>query len=179
MASHVTHAVNCDPAVIGITIQLLPYLDTPNPGGEYKLTVATAETVEACSQFSAASTTFEICNQADQKTDNFKVEALASPIVTEAPPPTDPPTAPPPTDPPTAPPTAPPATATPTVAPTPTFVQSVAAETDTPTVTLPPTDSFGGGSAPADGTWRLALIAMAALLASVLVMTPARATRRR
>ncbi|HEY4633410.1 MAG TPA: hypothetical protein VIH00_05780 [Candidatus Limnocylindrales bacterium] len=86
-----------------------------------------------------------------------------------------PPTAPP-TDEPTAPPTLAP---TPTVAPTPTFVQSVGAETGTPSVTLPPTDVINGPSGPADGTWRLALIALAALLASVLVLTPARATSRR
>jgi len=57
--------------------------------------------------------------------------------------------------------------------------QSVLAETGTPSVTLPPTDSISGTSAPSDGTWRLALIALAALLASVLVMTPALATSRR
>lgn len=88
-----------------------------------------------------------------------------------------PPTAPP-TEEPTAPPTEEP-TAPPTAAPTPTFVQSVGAETGTPSVTLPPTDAINGTSGPADGTWRLALIALAALLASVLVMTPARATSRR
>jgi hypothetical protein len=32
---------------------------------------------------------------------------------------------------------------------------------------------------PSDGSWRLALMAMAALLASVLVLTPAKATNRR
>jgi hypothetical protein len=62
---------------------------------------------------------------------------------------------------------------------TPTPFQSVLSETGTPSVTLPPTDMFSGTAAPADGTWRLALIAMAALLASVLVMTPAPATNRR
>ncbi|TAK02022.1 MAG: hypothetical protein EPO36_03540 [Chloroflexota bacterium] len=274
---HATNPVNCSPPVTGITVQLFPYDDTPNNGGEYKLTIATASSVEACAGFSASSDTFEICTGADQKSDNFKarfgnpaidIEKVANPAevpaaggivtytytvlnagdvplstvtvsddkcspvvfvggdthnaglldldetwtytctttitvttlntatalghdgqtevsdtdtatVTVLPPTAPPPTATPTAPPPTATPTAPPATATPTVAPTPTFVQSVAAETDTPTVTLPPTDSFGGGSAPADGTWRLALIAMAALLASVLVMTPARATRRR
>jgi len=52
--------------------------------------------------------------------------------------------------------------------------QSVLSETGTPSVTLPPTDSIAGSSAPADGTWRIALIALAALLASVLVLSPAR-----
>jgi len=67
----------------------------------------------------------------------------------------------------------------PVITPAPTPFQSVLTETGTPSVTLPPTDALGGTAAPADGTWRLALIALAALLASVLVMTPARATRRR
>jgi hypothetical protein len=48
------------------------YADTPNNGGEYKLTIATAASVEACAGFSAGSATFEICTGADQKSDNFK-----------------------------------------------------------------------------------------------------------
>jgi fimbrial isopeptide formation D2 family protein len=69
---HVTHDVACtsDPA---ITVQLLPYDTTPNPGGEYKLTVATQSSVEACKDFDAESSTFEICGSADSKTDNYKV----------------------------------------------------------------------------------------------------------
>lgn len=70
--THVTHDVACtsDPA---ITLQLLPYADTPNPGGEYKLTVATKDSVEACKDFDPASTDFQICGSADQKSDNYKV----------------------------------------------------------------------------------------------------------
>jgi len=70
-SSHSTHDVSCtsDP---GITVQLLPYNDTPNPGGEYKLIVATKASVEACKDFDVESN-FQICNQADQKSDNFKV----------------------------------------------------------------------------------------------------------
>jgi uncharacterized repeat protein (TIGR01451 family) len=70
-SSHTTHDVACtsDPA---ITVQLLPYNDTPNPGGEYKLIVATKASVEACKDFDVE-TNFQICNQADQKSDNFKV----------------------------------------------------------------------------------------------------------
>jgi hypothetical protein len=101
-----------------------------------------------------------------------------------APPVTAPPvTAPPVTAPPvTAPPvTAPPVTAPPVTAPPITAApsQQVLAVTGAPTVTLPPTDSLGGTAGPSDGSWRLALMAMAALLASVLVLTPARATNRR
>lgn len=263
---HATNPVNCTPPVTGITVQLMPYDDTPNNGGEYKLTIATAATVEACAGFSAASDTFEICTGADQKSDNFKarfgdpaidVEKVANPtqvpaaggsvtysytvlntgdvplsnitvsddkcapvvfgggdtngnnlldltetwtysctttitvttlntvtanghdgqtVVSD----TDtatvtvlPPTAPPVTAPPvTAPPiTAPPVTAAPT--------QAVLAVTGAPIVTLPPTDSLGGTGGPSDGTWRLALMAMAALLASVLVLTPAKVNNRR
>jgi hypothetical protein len=281
---HATNPVNCTPPVTGITVQLMPYDDTPNNGGEYKLTIATAASVEACAGFSASSDTFEICTGADQKSDNFKarfgdpaidIEKVANPtqvpaaggsvtysytvlntgdvplsnitvtddkcgngnplaytggdangnglldlteawqftcstvitvtttntatvvgrdgqttvtaqdqaIVTVLPPTAPPITEPPITAPPiTAPPvTAPPVTAPPVTAPPVTAApsQAVLAVTGTPSTTLPPTDSFGGRAAPSDGTWRLALIAMAALLASVLVMTPARATDRR
>lgn len=89
-------------------------------------------------------------------------------------------TAPPPTTPPTAPPTAPP-----TVAPTP--EQSVGAETDAPT----PFQSVGGDTdaptepntamegsngigTPGDGAWLL-VVALGVLLASIVVLTPARA----
>ncbi|HEX5148639.1 MAG TPA: hypothetical protein VFW02_06120 [Candidatus Limnocylindrales bacterium] len=263
---HATNPVNCTPPVTGITVQLMPYDDTPNNGGEYKLTIATAASVEACAGFSAASDTFEICTAADQKSDNFKaqfghpaidVEKVASPtqvpatggsvtysytvlnagdvplssvtvsddkcapvvrvggdansnnlldltetwtysctafiavttlntvtavghdgqtevsdtdtaVVTVLPP------TPAPTATPTAPPTLPP-TAPPTVGPS----QQVLAVTGAPTVTLPPTDSLGGTTGPSDATWRLALMAMAALLASILVLTPAKVTNRR
>jgi hypothetical protein len=103
---------------------------------------------------------------------------VTAPPVT-APPVTAPPvTAPPVTAPPvTAPPvTAPPVTAPPVTAPP---SQQVLAVTGAPIVTLPPTDSLGGTAGPSDGSWRLALMAMAALLASVLVLTPAKATNRR
>jgi hypothetical protein len=56
--------------------------------------------------------------------------------------------------------------------------QSVAGETDTPEVSTPPTDTIGTTSAPSD-SWRMILIALASLLASVLVMTPAKAVSRR
>jgi hypothetical protein len=37
----------------------------------------------------------------------------------------------------------------------------------------------GTSGTPSDGTWRIALIAMAGLLATLLVLTPATARRRR
>src|SRR5438552_7990839 len=44
--THATHAVNCNPAVSGVTLQLIPYSDSAN--GEYTLQVSTASSVEAC-----------------------------------------------------------------------------------------------------------------------------------
>jgi hypothetical protein len=67
----VTHAVNCNPPVTGITVQLYPST-TRRTGGEYKLTVATASSVEV-QQASRLEQTFEICGGADQKSDNYKV----------------------------------------------------------------------------------------------------------
>src|SRR5206468_10201964 len=66
-----THAVGCANTT-GVTVQLIPFNDTTNPGGEYKLTVATAATVEACEGFNAGAVQ-SICGAADQKSDNFKV----------------------------------------------------------------------------------------------------------
>ena len=261
--THVTHAVNCNPAVTGITIQFMPYDDTPNPGGEYKFQVGSASSVEACSGFNAQSTTFQICSQADQKADNFKVrvtnpainvEKVANPtslpagggsvtytyVVTnvgdtalsnvtvvddkcapvsfvsgdtdvdseldlletwtftctttltvtttntalaegcalddqeQAVCVTDDDQATVTVAPPTAPPTTPP-----TTPPTPTPFQSVGAATGTPVVTAPPTDAFGDPSRPSSESWRILLIALAGLLASLLVLTPATAKRRR
>ena len=72
-SAHVTHDVACttDP---GITVQLLPYDDTPNPGGEYKLTVGLASDVEACDAFEDEALNFvKDCKQIETKSDNYKV----------------------------------------------------------------------------------------------------------
>lgn len=53
---------------------------------------------------------------------------------------------------------------------------SVQAETGTPTTTLPPTDTLTA-SAAANDSWRLLLIAMAGILATVLVLTPSKKAR--
>ncbi|MFL5679553.1 MAG: prealbumin-like fold domain-containing protein, partial [Chloroflexota bacterium] len=55
----------------------------------------------------------------------------------------------------------------------------VEGNTGTPHVTLPPTDALAGPTAPASENWRLMLVVMAALLASILVLTPSRRTNRR
>jgi hypothetical protein len=58
----------------------------------------------------------------------------------------------------------------------PSFEQSFEAETDVPTE--PPTSTITGGtSGPADGAWLL-VVALGVFLASVVVLTPARAKNR-
>ncbi len=57
---------------------------------------------------------------------------------------------------------------------------SIGGETETPAITLPPTDTFGSGPmAPANDSWRILLVLMAGILASLLILTPSPATRRR
>jgi hypothetical protein len=77
----------------------------------------------------------------------------------------------------TAPPTVPP-TVPPTPEVTPTFGLQTGDITDAPSE--PSTDSIGtsGTSAPADGAWLL-VVALGVLLASIVVLTPARAKSRR
>jgi len=172
--SHSTHAVNCSPPVTGVTVQLIPFDDTPNAGGEYKLTIATATSVEECNGFSAGSTSFEICGGADSKSDNFKVAAAATPSPTPTPaPPTPTPTPVPPTPTPTpAPPTPTPTgsvlptqTVNPTDPPTPAPTGSVEAATATPARTLPSTDTIdGSGGGPMNDGWRVVLLALAGIL---------------
>ena len=85
---HATNPVNCNPPVAGVTVQLIPFADTPNNGNEYKLHVATKASVEDCPLFDETSSTFVFCNGADQKSDNFKVGAdpvTPSPVVTPTP----------------------------------------------------------------------------------------------
>ena len=57
----------------------------------------------------------------------------------------------------------------------------VGGATGTPSITLPPTDALAGTgtTTPTGDGWRLILLAMAALLGSALVLTPARAGTRR
>jgi hypothetical protein len=67
-------------------------------------------------------------------------------------------------------------TPTPTTAPG--GVGGVQGATATPKVTLPPTDTVSGTAQPTNDGWRAVLIAMAALLATVLLLTPARLPAR-
>jgi hypothetical protein len=188
-SGHVTHAVNCSPPVTGVTVKLMPYDDTPNSGGEYKLTIATAATVEDCPSFSAGSSSFEICGAADSKSDNFKVGVTATPTPTPPPtptptpvPPTPTPTPVPPTPTPTpAPPTpTPPPGATPTPIPTGGVGGATATPPATATRTLPSTSTIdSAASGPTGDGWRLVLLAMAGVLATALLLTPAGAVVRK
>jgi hypothetical protein len=56
---------------------------------------------------------------------------------------------------------------------------SVGGGTGTPTITLPPTDTFAGPAAPANESWRIMLVVLAGILASVLIMTPSRTASRK
>ncbi len=156
-STHVTHELGCAEDVTGITVQLYPFDDTDNPGGEYKLTIAEAASVEDCAGFSAGSDTFEICNQADSKSDNFKV-AAAEPTPAPTPEPTPAPTpeptpepTPAPTPEPTPAPTPEPTpapTPEPTPAPTPAPTPVPTPEpTPAPTPEPTPTGSVGGATA--------------------------------
>ena len=112
----------------------------------------------------------------------YDVDPDPTPTPTEEPTPT-------PTEEPTPTPTEEP-TPTPTDEPTPTPEASVGGETATPEasvggetatprITLPPTDTIGATAAPSSDAWRIMLIVLAGILASVLFLTPSRATRRR
>ena len=71
-----------------------------------------------------------------------------------------------------APPTAPPAITNPPG-------QSILAVTGTPNVTAPPTDELGSPARPSNDSWRLMLVLLACVLAIALILTPAKATRRK
>jgi hypothetical protein len=91
-------------------------------------------------------------------------------IPTEAPTPT-------PTAIPTEAPTPTPTATAPAATPTPTPTGGVEAATGTPRVTLPPTDTLGGGQQGGSSSWRMILIVMAGVLAGILTLTPKKARR--
>lgn len=62
-----SHATGNDADNAGLTVQLMPYDDTPNPGGEYKVWVTNVDDYEA------GQGKHGFIN-ADSKTDNFKVK---------------------------------------------------------------------------------------------------------
>jgi hypothetical protein len=198
-STHSTHALGCGAGVTGITVQLLPFDNTPNNGNEYKLTIAEAASVlDKCTPFDPTAVV-KICTAASSKSDNFKVGPDAPPTATPTVAPTATPTVAPtatptvaPTATPTVAPTATPApteaptatpapTEAPTATPAPTGGVGGATATPAPTAatTLPPTDTLGD-AAPATGgdSWRIVLLALAGLLTAALLLTPARAYRK-
>jgi hypothetical protein len=94
-------------------------------------------------------------------------------------PPSEPPSTPPSTPPSEEPSTPPSGSEEPTQseAPSPSFSGGVNPITGAPT--LPPTDGIATAAQPGSDTWRVLLIVMAALLASIMVLTPNRSSVRR
>ncbi len=172
------HAVGAATCSGGHGVQLYPFDDTPNSGGEYSVDIAKVADVQACDGFSGdLGFNFKGCT--NTKNDNFKVGAdAATPTPTTAPTatPTDAPTPTPaptatPTEPPNNPTPTPPSEPTATPTPTPTPAGSIEAVTGTPDVTPPPTDSVTPATQPND-SWRLILVGLAGLLATVLLLAP-------
>jgi hypothetical protein len=158
----------------GAGVQLYPFDDTPNNGGEYSVDIARVSVVAECDGFAADSTTFNFKDCTSTKNDNFKVATEAptpTPTPTEAPTPT-----PTPTEAPTPTPTggveAATSTPAPTATPTPTPFSSVEAITGAPEVTPPPTDSRVATTSPNE-SWRLVLVGLAGVLSAALLLAPA------
>lgn len=68
ITSAYNHAVGTGKCPGSVSVQLIPYLDTPNMGGEYKVWVTPVGKLNSC-----ANSTFGFCG-AWSKTDNFKVK---------------------------------------------------------------------------------------------------------
>jgi cysteine-rich repeat protein len=64
------HATSIDIDHNAITVQLMPYADTPNPGGEYKAWVTRV------GEYDANATRFHGFVPSESKTDNFKIRAV-------------------------------------------------------------------------------------------------------
>jgi hypothetical protein len=165
------HALGSPTCAGGQGVQMAPFADTPNSGGEYSVDIAPVAAVQQCEGFDA-DLGFNFKGCANTKNDNFKVGVAATPEPTptqaEAPTPT-------PTEAPTPTPTAevaPTQEANPTATPTATPVSGVEAATGTPDVTPPPTDLMTVDSR-ANDSWRLALIGLAGLIVAVLLLAPA------
>ena len=190
--NHATGTGSCNGA---LSVQLKPYADTPNNGNEYSVDLASIADVADCPGYNIDSTTLNFLSCTNGKNDNFKVGASVSPppsatvtpSQTVTPSETVTPTG-------TVTPTetvTPTGTVTPTetVAPTGTPVPG---ETVTPTGTgggvegqtgapgvTPPNTATLGDSAPTSSNLRFILLVMAALLASILVLTPSKKATRR
>lgn len=67
------HATGLDVDHDAVTVQLMPYLNTPNPGGEYKVWITPV------GEYDASATRFHGFVPSESKTDNFKVRIVAPP----------------------------------------------------------------------------------------------------
>jgi hypothetical protein len=156
------HAVGTAGCNGGLPVQLMPFDDTPNNGGEYSLDLAPIGEVAACEGFDEDEPfNFLDCNTSS-KNDNFKVG--------EADPSSEPST--PPSTPPSNPPSTPPSNP-PSVAPS----GGVEGATGTPGVTPPPTDALSR-SVTSGTDLRPILLAIAALMAALLIAVPSDVVRR-
>lgn len=169
-ASHRTYRVACGSgsgSPNDLYVALMPFADTTNHGGEYKLTVAHAADCPTPANASLAA-----CGHAMKKTDMFKVAPASVPTAT-----------------PTATPTASP-TATPTRGPTPTPTGhptasptgptgSVAGVTSPPKGSLPPTDLAATRPARPNGGAVLFLVGLLGALTLCGVLVPVRWGRPR
>jgi len=171
----------------GIPVQLMPYADTPNNGGEYSVDLAPKGEVEACDGFTGSSTTLNFIKgcSVSSKNDNFKVGATTTTTTTSS------------TATSTSTSTSSTTTTTTTTATTATTSSTtttstttssstaagptgeVEAATGTPDTTPPPTDLGATGTTPAGDGWRLLLIAIAGVVGALLLLSPAAVGRRR
>jgi hypothetical protein len=145
----------------GLPVQLMPFDDTPNNGGEYSVDFAPKVEVDACEGFSPDATTLNFMTdcRVSSKNDNFKVGAT-------------PPSTAPSAVPPSAPSEGPPSVAS--QGPT----GEVGGITGNPETTPPPTDQQVRAAGPSTDSWRLVLFAIAGLVGAALLVSPATGTKR-
>jgi hypothetical protein len=187
--NHVEGTTGCNG---GTPVQLMPYADTPNSGGEYSVDLAPKAEVEACEGFAASSTSLNFikgCN-VSSKNDNFKVGDQSTTTTTSSSTTTSSTS------------TSSSSTTTTTTSSTTSSTSSTSSTTTTstsssttaagptgevegvtgtPDRTPPATDLVvaGSSSGPSGDAWRLVLIAMAGVVGALLLLSPAGAARRR
>jgi hypothetical protein len=179
--NHALGGTNCNG---GTPVRLMPYADTPNSGGEYSVDLAPKGEVDACDGFDPESTTFNFldCNTSS-KNDNYKVRQETTVTTTTTS-------------------TVDTVTTTSTVSTVSTVTTTssidtvtttstqatstlttgtgtVSAETGNPTPPSTDTAAFTSTPGTTGGGWSLILIALAGLLATMLLLTPATAPRKR
>jgi hypothetical protein len=167
------HEVGAGGCPNAMPVQLMPYADTPNNGGEYSVDMAPKAEVDACEGFDPDSTTFNFvkdCNVAS-KNDNFKVGAVTTTTTTTTADETTTTTADETTT----------TTSSVDTVTTTSVTGTVSGETGKSKPTPPSTDADFSSttSSTTGGGWSLLLLAMAGLLAAALLLTPAAEARKR